>query len=585
MEKAPAADSVTGYTYSSNDAATAGSVTIAESNNSVTITNKYTKNEEKGTLKLVKVLDNAPSTIDKSKITFTVTGPNSYSKTVSYADFAADGTYDLGDVPVGTYTVTETVADSEKSKVENGNTYTLTNTAAEMTAQVEVQDGDDKELKITNTYSSTPVVPDTETLTLQKAFVNAPTVDKSKITSKITSTVTGPNSYSKTVSYADFAANGTYDLGKVTVGTYTVTESIDASEKSKEEQGYSYVLQNTDAQLTDSKELKKGEPATLLITNTYSKTLIDQKGNLTIKKVLSSAPTIDKSQITFEVTGPNSYSKTVSYADFDANGEYSLGEVSIGTYTVTETVADSEKTKEESGYKYTFNPDDSTADLKDEDIAPRFVRDRHGIRHHVKTRGDGRIQRVEQEQRGEHLDEKGGLRRAQRPLHPRQNEEQRIEERAVADIGDAPPQLALRAVGKIAEQRVVEGVPDGEDDPHHAGQLFAEPHEFGKEIGHAAAGEQAVQRGAHAVRKAEPYLAGHRHFFFRQRLMLVVRHTIHSFIISINIIIPYLNRFVVTINVQLLLLDSCSFIYNYYNISIVPKSGQLKIFSIPIIAQ
>ena len=51
-----------------------------------------------------------------------------------------------------------------------------------MTAQVEVQDGDDKELKITNTYSSTPVVPDTETLTLQKAFVNAPTVDKSKIT-------------------------------------------------------------------------------------------------------------------------------------------------------------------------------------------------------------------------------------------------------------------------------------------------------------------------------------------------------------------------------------------------------------------
>ena len=362
VEKAPAADSVTGYTYSSNDAATAGSVTIAESNNSVTITNKYTKNEEKGTLKLVKVLDNAPSTIDKSKITFTVTGPNSYSKTVSYADFAADGTYDLGDVPVGTYTVTETVADSEKSKVENGNIYTLTNTAAEMTAQVEVQDGDDKELKITNTYSSTPVVPDTETLTLQKAFVNAPTVDKSKITF----TVTGPDNYSKTVSYADFAANGTYDLGKVTVGTYTVTESIDASEKSKEEQGYSYVLQNTDAQLTDSKELKKGEPATLLITNTYRKTLIDQKGNLTIKKVLSSAPTIDKSQITFEVTGPNSYSKTVSYADFDANGEYSLGEVSIGTYTVTETVADSEKTKEENGYTYTFLNTDAEMTASDE---------------------------------------------------------------------------------------------------------------------------------------------------------------------------------------------------------------------------
>lgn len=476
VEKAPAADSVTGYTYSSNDAATAGSVTIAESNNSVTITNKYTKNEEKGTLKLVKVLDNAPSTIDKSKITFTVTGPNNYSKTVSYADFAADGTYDLGKVTVGTYTVTESIDASEKSKEEQGYSYVLQNTDAQLTDSKELKKGEPATLLITNTYSKT-LIDQKGNLTIKKVLSSAPTIDKSQITFE----VTGPNSYSKTVSYADFDANGEYSLGEVSIGTYTVTETVADSEKTKEENGYTYTFLNTDAEMSASDEVKVGEQTTLTITNRYDQTAITPaQGNLVINKVFENAPTIDKSQITFEVidpngvstiiafsdfdadgkyyfnnvepgtytvietvadsekskeengynysfvtadadmtkqgvvedsktteliftnkyeatsvtpktgelvikkifvnaptidkdnltftvTGPDGYSKTVKYSDFNDKGEYELGSVAVGTYTVTETIADSEKTKEESGYKYTFNPDDSTADLKDED--------------------------------------------------------------------------------------------------------------------------------------------------------------------------------------------------------------------------
>ena len=349
VEKAPAADSVTGYTYSSNDAATAGSVTIAESNNSVTITNKYTKNEEKGTLTLKKTLTNAP-TIDKSKITFTVTGPDNYSKTVSYADFAANGTYDLGKVTVGTYTVTESIDASEKSKEEQGYSYVLQNTDAQLTDSKELKKGEPATLLITNTYSKT-LIDQKGNLTIKKVLSSAPTIDKSQITFE----VTGPNSYSKTVSYADFDANGEYSLGEVSIGTYTVTETVADSEKTKEENGYTYTFLNTDAEMTASDEVKVGEQTTLTITNRYDQTAITPaQGNLVINKVFENAPTIDKSQITFEVIDPNGVSTIIAFSDFDADGKYYFNNVEPGTYTVIETVADSEKSKEENGYNYSF---------------------------------------------------------------------------------------------------------------------------------------------------------------------------------------------------------------------------------------
>ncbi|MBQ8949537.1 MAG: hypothetical protein IJ065_00025 [Eubacterium sp.] len=269
-EKTPSTDSISGYKYTGNNTDKVGTVKIAENGNTVTVTNSYELQE--GTLIIKKVFENAPSDIDKSKITFEVTDSADYKETVKYSEFESDGTYKIENLPVGEYTVTETVDASEAEKEDNEYTYKLKNTAAEMTASGEVKDGGETTVTITNTYEKTaiPVQPKTGTLIIKKVFENAPSdIDKSKITFEVTDSA----DYKETVKYSEFESDGTYKIENLPVGEYTVTEKIEESELSKEEGGYKYTF-DTEKSTTDLKvvdEVTDGGETEFSITNAYTK--------------------------------------------------------------------------------------------------------------------------------------------------------------------------------------------------------------------------------------------------------------------------------------------------------------------------
>ena len=112
-----------------------------------TITNTL----KSGTLEIVKsitgdVSDSALTAEQKAAMTFTVTGPDGYSETVHYSDFA-DGKYTVQNLPLGEYTVTETNADMEG--------YKLTTTYSVDGGKVTVTNKETATITITNDYVKT----------------------------------------------------------------------------------------------------------------------------------------------------------------------------------------------------------------------------------------------------------------------------------------------------------------------------------------------------------------------------------------------------------------------------------------------
>lgn len=165
---------VSGYTDSltvSVNGKTTGTVEVTDKDStSVDLKNTYTPT---GSLTIHKSFVNSPLTeMQKNGITFTITGKNTTeTRTVSFDKFSTDGKYTFTDLPVDTYTITEsnaggTVLTSYKDSAGN----------VLKDKQAAVSKGADTTVDVTNTYPSTPetpitVTPTTADLRVQKLII------------------------------------------------------------------------------------------------------------------------------------------------------------------------------------------------------------------------------------------------------------------------------------------------------------------------------------------------------------------------------------------------------------------------------
>ena len=259
-----------------------------------TVTNKASA------LEIVKTTIGEVKTPDGT--TFTITGPDNYSKTVTYSEFK-DGKLTLKDLPVGEYTVIE---NTDNAKVAN---YTLNVTGNGGKAQV--VKGETATVAIINTYSQVGSL-EIEKTTSGDVATPADT----------TFTIAGPNNYSNTVKYSEFK-DGKLTLKDLPVGKYTVTEDAGNAAVT----GYTLTVSGDNGK---EKQVKSGETTTVSITNTYSK----EVGSLEIEKT-TSGDVATPTDTTFTIAGPNNYSNTVKYSEF-TDEKLTLENLPVGDYTVTE---------------------------------------------------------------------------------------------------------------------------------------------------------------------------------------------------------------------------------------------------------
>ena len=292
---------VSGYTFNKDDSRTSGTGSVSKISteySTVTLENKFTK--DVGSLKITKALGaNAPEDAASKKYTFTVTGPDNYSKTVT---IEGAGSETLTGLEPGTYTVTEDLTDvaidGYDLEVTGGGKVSVVGNAIAKTT-------------VTNTYTKQKGF-----LTITKALgANAPASASSKT---YTFMVTGPDNYSKTVT---IEGAGSETLTDLIPGTYTVTEdltdvAIDGYDLEVTGGGKVSVVGNATAKTT--------------VTNTYTK----QKGSLRIVKTLTAGypKEAEDTVFAFTVTGVG-FSKTVFIT---GEGSETIDNLEPGRYTVTE---------------------------------------------------------------------------------------------------------------------------------------------------------------------------------------------------------------------------------------------------------
>ena len=264
-----------------------------------TVTNTYV--EQRGYLRITKALgEGAPDDASSKTYSFTVTGPDNYSKIV---EIKAGESETIGNLKPGKYTVTEnltgTAIDGYDLEVTGGGEVTVVgNSTAKIT--------------VTNTYKL-----QLGSLKVTKALgPNAPESARTKIYNFI---ITGPNEYSYTF---PITGEGSYTVEDLVPGNYTVTEILDGA-----------AIADYDLEVTGggSVSVVAKDVAGTTITNTYTR----QVGSLKITKAFGANAPEDAASKTysFTITGPNDYSKTVSV---DGAGYVIVPNLIPGKYTVTE---------------------------------------------------------------------------------------------------------------------------------------------------------------------------------------------------------------------------------------------------------
>ena len=252
-----------------------------------------------------------PSSV-KNNISFTVTGPNGYNKTVKYSDFS-NGKKVLTGLEVGEYTVTE------KNNV-TGYTWTYkVNGSAQDTASAKAQvtKNGTASASFENTY-----VQQTADLQVKKTATGAdvPANTEFKVTFPDGTTT-------KTFTYSEMI-NGVYTLSKVPLGTYKVEEIHDTASVAN------YALTVSGEGKTTLTTVGK----TVTIKNTYA-----PYGSLKVDKTIagdlsSAVLTLEQKQaIKFEVyNAAQEKVATLTYADI-LSGKDTVSELPVGEYTIKET--------------------------------------------------------------------------------------------------------------------------------------------------------------------------------------------------------------------------------------------------------
>ena len=262
----------------------------------------------------------------KKAIHFTVTGPDNYSRTVTYNEFDQDGTYTLSDLPTGTYQVVESGAEDLYEGYKLSTTYSVTDGKTEVTSTTRPAG-----VTVYNIYSRK-----TGTLEVTKTVSGLTLTEKQK--KALTFTVNGPNGYKTSKTYDQFV-NESWKIDDLPLGEYTVTET------NADFSGYSrrttYKVNGKDAEKTNV-SVTEGQPVSIAIMNTYTR----ETGSLELKKTFAGEKNgkdlnaDQKKAIHFTVTGPDNYSRTVTYNEFDQDGTYTLSDLPTGTYQVVESGAE-----------------------------------------------------------------------------------------------------------------------------------------------------------------------------------------------------------------------------------------------------
>ena len=330
------------YTFSTSSVTEATQTIPASDERTFNLTNIYV--QDSGDLVLKKNFASGSAlngsnmtTAQKQAITFTVTGPNGFNHVYTYDQiYSNGGALTLNDLPVGTYHVVEAsnipgyecTSTSYEVKVDGTSTGSGNNNAA-----VDVVNDKESEVTYTNNYKQ-----QTGSLKLTKAFEGDGVTDALK--NQLTFTITGPNNYSRTVTYAEIAS-GSVTITDLPVGSYTITENR-GNNIPTGTQVQTYIGTSTSpasSPFRTTVTVPNNGTGSATYRNVYTKV-----GSLKITKTVTGDRTYaqirDKSSKAYViVTGPNGYNSgriNIQSSTFGSSGTYTISNLPVGDYTVTE---------------------------------------------------------------------------------------------------------------------------------------------------------------------------------------------------------------------------------------------------------
>jgi collagen adhesion protein len=271
---------------------------VRESTNGLEVIFKNRLRPQFGKIRIAKRWVNTHNVSGEKVATFTITGPNNYSKTVSITN---DNAIEVDSLPPGAYIVSESTT-NDKYTVEPNKTV---NVAVNQTASVEF---------VNNSK------PQVGKIRISKSWRNTHNVSGEKVA---TFTITGPNNYRKSVS---ITGDNSTEIEGLAPGAYSVSEATPNANYTTESAKNVTVAVNQTANVA-------------FVNNSKP-----QNGKIRISKRWVNKDQVSGDKVaTFTVTGPNNYRKTVSITG-DASTE--INDVPKGQYSISEATSNTNYTVE-----------------------------------------------------------------------------------------------------------------------------------------------------------------------------------------------------------------------------------------------